>query len=75
MIKSPAFLFAAIWSYLAHSWPGLKCVKQNIKQLEIDKHIIITFPVQQHLTFLEDLFLVFVFRFSCYIQFSKFTWK
>ena len=24
VIKSPAFLFAAIWSHLAHSWPGLK---------------------------------------------------
>ena len=24
VIKSPAFLFAVIWSYLAHSWPGLK---------------------------------------------------
>ena len=24
MIKAPAFLFATIWSNLAHSWPGLK---------------------------------------------------
>ena len=24
VIKSPVFLFAAICSYLAHSWPGLK---------------------------------------------------
>ena len=24
VIKPPAFLFEAIWSYLAHSWPGLK---------------------------------------------------
>ena len=24
VIKSPAILFAAIWSYLAHSWPSLK---------------------------------------------------
>ena len=24
MIKSPAFLFAAIWSHLSHSWPVLK---------------------------------------------------
>ena len=24
VVKSPAFLFAAIWSCLAHSWPGLK---------------------------------------------------
>ena len=24
MIKSLVFSFAAIWSYLAHSWPGLK---------------------------------------------------
>ena len=26
VIKSPAFLFAAIWSQLAHSWPGLKYI-------------------------------------------------
>ena len=23
-LKLPAFLFAAIWSHLVHSWPGLK---------------------------------------------------
>ena len=35
-------------------------VKQNVKQLEIDKYIIITFPLYRHLAFLKDLFFVFV---------------
>ena len=62
VIKSEEFSFiAAIWSYLAHSWPGLTiCVKQNVKHLEMDKYIIITFPLQPHLAFLKDWFFVFV---------------
>ena len=24
VLKSPMFLFAAIWPHLVHSWPGLK---------------------------------------------------
>ena len=26
VIKSPVFLFDAIWSHLAHSWPRIKCI-------------------------------------------------
>ena len=61
VIKSPAILFsAAIWSYLAQ-WPGPSyIVKQIIKHFEMDKYIIITFPLQRHLGFLKDLFFVFV---------------
>ena len=29
VIKSPAFLSAAIWSHFAHSWPGLKYMCQT----------------------------------------------
>ena len=51
--KTPAFLFAAIWEDLAHFLPGLK-------YLEIDKDIIITFPLQGGLAFIKYLFFVFV---------------
>ena len=33
-MKSPAFLFVAIWSHLGHSWPGLKYLwKEKYKTL------------------------------------------
>ena len=62
VIKSKVFLFGAtIWSYLARCWPVLNYMcKKNIKHLEIDKFIIITFPLQRHITFLKDLFFVFI---------------
>ena len=45
VIKSPGFLFAAIWLHLTHSLLGLKYMcKSNTKHLDIDKYIIITFP-------------------------------
>ena len=59
--KAPAFLLsAAISSHLAHYLAGLNYVKQNTKDLEMNKHIIITFPWQRQLAFLKDLFFVFV---------------
>ena len=75
-IKSPAFLFFAIWSHLAHAWTGLKFMcKANIKHLEIDKEILITFTLQQHLAFLNDLIFLFVFHLGCYMHLIKVTWE
>ena len=41
-------------------WSKHICVKQNIKRLEMDKYITFTFQLQRHLSFLKDLFFVFV---------------
>ena len=61
MIKTPAFLFPAIWSHLAQSWPGLKYMYEaKYKALGNRSIIIITFPLQPHLAFLKDYFFVFV---------------
>ena len=61
-IKTPALLFSgAIESYLADSWPGLNFIcETKYKNLEIDKHIEITFPLERHLAYLKNLFFVFV---------------
>ena len=69
MIKSNAFLFAAIWS-----WPGLKLICKR-KHKTLEKYIIITLLLQRHLELLKDLFFVFVFLLCCYMHLSKFTWK
>ena len=63
VIKSPSFL--------AHSWSGrnymCKGIKQNTKHLEMIKSIIITFSLQWHLPFLEDLVFGFISFFMVYI--------
>ena len=41
-------------------WSKHISVKQNIKRLEMDKYITFTFQLQRHLSFLKDLFFVFV---------------
>ena len=57
------------------AWSKL-CVKQNIKHLEMDKYMIITFPLQRHLAFLKDfVFRVYFILFGYYMHLSKFTWK
>ena len=61
VIKSPAFFFsAAIWSHLTCSWPGLNYTRKAKYKTLMDKYTKITFPLQQHLAFLKDLFFVFV---------------
>ena len=40
-------------------------LQQNTKHLEINKYIMIIFPLQRHLAFLKDFFFVFVFCLGC----------
>ena len=72
LIKSAAFLFAAIWLHLAHFWSGVKYMcNTKYKHLEIDKYIKITFSLQRHLNFLKDLLFVFFFFFPSWLLYAS----
>ena len=56
-------------------WSKHICVKQNIKRLEMDKYITFTFQLQRHLSFLKDLFFVFVLFVSVALYISVYQKK
>ena len=42
----------------------------------MNKYVIITFPLQQHLALLKDqFFCVYFIRLGYYMHLTKFTWK
>ena len=61
-IKSRAYLFSSVfWLLLSHSWPDLNYMcKAKYKTLVNGLIHYVNFPLQQHLAFLKDLFVVFV---------------
>ena len=60
VIKSPAFLFVAIWSNLSHSWPGVNYICKAKYKTFGNRSIHYNFPLRPHLAFLKDLFFEFV---------------
>ena len=61
VIKLPVLLSSVvIWSYLAHYWSGLNYTCKANYEMELDKYIVITFPLQRHVVFLKDLFFMLI---------------
>ena len=76
VIKSPAFLFAAIWSYLAHSWLGPKYMcKEKYETLGNRQVHYNYFSITKTSSFFKRFVFHVFFSLSCYMHLSKFTWK
>ena len=75
LIKSAAFLFAAIWLHLAHSWSGVKCmVKAKYKTLG-NRYYQNYFSITTTSKFFKKFVFRGFFRLGCYMNLSKCTWK